>query len=120
MRQWGTERFGTMSAFASALGMKPPSLNDYLVGKTLPGNSLQAKLRALGCDIEWLMTGKSSGDLKKEREKKADAVIAFHAPGAMSEEQQKAIQKMVDELAQLPAGEVERAREIIRAAFKKK
>jgi hypothetical protein len=63
----------------------------------LPGNAMQTKLRALGCDIEWLMTGKGAEDQKKERARKADVAIAFHAPGAMSEEQRKAIQKMIDE-----------------------
>lgn len=37
--------------------MTQPSLSGYLTGKRRPGVDVQNKLRVLGCDIEWLMTG---------------------------------------------------------------
>lgn len=37
--------------------MSPQDLNRYLSGKAVPGNKIQTRLRKLGCDIEWLMTG---------------------------------------------------------------
>jgi len=40
--------------------MSSQNLHDYLSGRTNPGNEVQDKLRALGCNIEWLMTGKSA------------------------------------------------------------
>ena len=36
---------------------KPESLYQYLTGDHSPGRSMQERLRRLGCDIEWLMTG---------------------------------------------------------------
>ncbi|MBW7887417.1 MAG: hypothetical protein H3C35_03525 [Bacteroidetes bacterium] len=51
-----------MSNFSKALDMSSQNLNKYLNGKQRPGALLQSKLRGLGCDIEWLMTGKTSGE----------------------------------------------------------
>lgn len=46
-----------MAQFAKALAMDHGALRNYMVGDRTPGPVMQAKLRALGCDIEWLMTG---------------------------------------------------------------
>jgi repressor LexA len=58
--EFGQSRFGNergwRSRFAEALNVQPGHLQSYLMGKT-PGPELHIKLRALGCDIEWLMTG---------------------------------------------------------------
>ncbi len=51
-----------MSKFAAALEMKPQALQSYLGGGSKPGNKMQGKLRDLGCDIDWLMTGKISNE----------------------------------------------------------
>ena len=61
LREFGKSKFKNFVEFAKALSLKPQSLNSYLVGKTLPGNKLQAKLRDLGCDTNWLLTGKVMG-----------------------------------------------------------
>jgi repressor LexA len=34
-------------------------LNNYLSGQARPGGILQQRLRVLGCDVDWLMTGRS-------------------------------------------------------------
>lgn len=60
LREFGKKQFGTMAAFGRALRLRPQELYVYLKGESKPGNTLQAKLRELGCDIEWLMTGKRS------------------------------------------------------------
>lgn len=50
-----------MAEFSRRLELKTAQeLYPYLNGKSLPGNKLQSKLRDLGCDIEWLMTGERS------------------------------------------------------------
>lgn len=51
-----------MADFARAMKMHPASLNKYLNGVQRPGATFQDKLRALGCDIDWLLTGKSNDD----------------------------------------------------------
>lgn len=62
-----------MSDFARALTMEPPSLTKYLNGSQRPGFVMQERLRELGCDIEWLMTGKKSGDRETERLRQENA-----------------------------------------------
>jgi repressor LexA len=59
LREAGIARYGTLAEFARALDMKPQSLNDYLSGKSLPGNKLQTRLRELDIDAEFIMTGKT-------------------------------------------------------------
>ena len=69
LRLFGKEKFKTMTTFAAALKMKPQALNVYLVGQSLPGNTLQAKLRKMGCDINWLITGERI--LKESEDKRS-------------------------------------------------
>ncbi len=109
-----------MAAFARDLRVSQAYIYQYLNGHKTPGIEMHERLRKLGADVEWIMTGNKAEEQQKERTRKAEVAIAFHAPGAMSEEQRKAIQKMIDELAALPPGQVDRAREIVKAAFKKK
>lgn len=120
LRQFAEKRYGSVYKLSKQLGITPSSLHQYVSGRRQLGNKMQNRLRELGVDVEFIMTGKTSFELHKEREKKAPPVVAFHAPGHMSEEMQKTIQKLIEDLSALPPGEVERAREIIRAAFKKK
>jgi len=51
-------KHGYKTLFAKELDMTSNTLSHYLNDKLLPGNGLQNKLRELGCDIEWLMTGR--------------------------------------------------------------
>ena len=69
LRLFGKEKFKTMTTFAAALKMKPQALNVYLVGQSLPGNTMQAKLRKMGCDINWLITGERI--LKESEDKRS-------------------------------------------------
>ena len=59
LQKWGLERYKNLTAFAEGLGMSPQNLNAYLRGYRIPGNTLKGRLRELGCDIGWLMTGQS-------------------------------------------------------------
>jgi len=64
LRSFGAANFKSMSAFARALGMRPQNLGAYLSGKRIPGNKMEDKLRALGCDIIWLQHGATQGELQ--------------------------------------------------------
>lgn len=60
LREFGEQKFGKrgMAKFAEALGMTPGALSSsYLSGRSVPGHKLQGKLRELGADVEFIMTG---------------------------------------------------------------
>lgn len=58
LRLFAKVNFGSTSELARRMGVLPQSLTAYLSNRTIPGNVTQNKLRELGCDVEWLMTGK--------------------------------------------------------------
>lgn len=60
LKQFAKVNFGSVSELAKHMDVLPQSLTAYIANRTTPGNVTQNKLRALGCDIEWLMTGKSN------------------------------------------------------------
>lgn len=64
LAEFGKSKFGSgrgwQRDFAGALGISTANLRQYLADKAKPGNKLQNRLRALGCNITWLMTGKGS------------------------------------------------------------
>ncbi len=54
------KRFDSLAEFARLLEMEyPQQLQPYLTGKSLPGFELLARLRGLGCDPNWLMSGEA-------------------------------------------------------------
>ncbi len=104
-----------MAVFARALAMSPQALQNYLQGKMLPGNAVQEKLRALGCDIEWLMTGKKSGYAQEQYKKQtvAEPLIEFNAPGGVPPEVKKKMQKLARALSELNGEEVDKIQSVI-------
>lgn len=58
LKLFAIRNFGTVTALCEALNMTPQGLYAYISNRSKPGSALQEKLRAVGCDIEWLMTGK--------------------------------------------------------------
>lgn len=52
-------RFHSQAEFARALDMMPQTFNQYLNGRSLPGNVIQERMRLLGIDVQWVMTGRS-------------------------------------------------------------
>jgi hypothetical protein len=58
IKVFGLENFNTLTDFARAMGMKFPSLHQYLGPnpKREPGASVLKKLKVLGCDINWLLS----------------------------------------------------------------
>jgi len=80
LRTFIKEKFGTYEKGAAALNMKPPSLQTYLKGESLPGAALTAKLLELGCDINWLFDVKEvsqvSESLNKYSIKKNETILS--------------------------------------------
>lgn len=68
LKEFCDKNFEGPSAFARALSISPQNLYQYMSGKSAPGAIIQDRLRDLGCDIEWLMTGKTSVEYKAQRE----------------------------------------------------
>lgn len=64
LREWGLEKFGSVNAFAEALKIAQSQLSNYLNGRRIPGNKMQDRLRKLGCNITWLMTGETREQLE--------------------------------------------------------
>lgn len=60
LKTWGLEQFGSFVKFARAPGITQQTLNDYTSARILPGIKMQDRLRKVGCDVEWLMTGTPS------------------------------------------------------------
>ncbi|MBI3259549.1 MAG: hypothetical protein HYZ54_08775 [Ignavibacteriae bacterium] len=54
------ETKGGLRSLSRLIGKSDNYLAPYAYGKSEPGHKLQAMLRDVGCDIEWLMTGKES------------------------------------------------------------
>lgn len=51
---------GGLREVSRKMGRSDNYLGSYVYGASIPGNKLQEELRKLGCDIEWLMTGKET------------------------------------------------------------
>lgn len=58
LKQFGEKEFGSLSVLAAKLDMTPQALHRYLIGASAPGSNILSKLISLGCDVEWLLTGK--------------------------------------------------------------
>jgi len=67
--------------FAKALEISYGNLRQYLTGKSIPGNKMQARLRRIGVDPEWVMHGTGKPPIKGH----PDLTIALTTPGALKE-----------------------------------
>lgn len=54
IRSFGAQKFDSIKEFAEALGIAASNLQDYMNDKYAPGPKMLARLRALGCDLNWL------------------------------------------------------------------
>ncbi len=88
LRLFGYKRFGTMKKFAEALDMNPSTLySGYLNGRSLPGPVLLVKLIDLGCNINWLLTGRETMNNVTNNDKTVPKEISnIHAVYSSSEE----------------------------------
>ncbi len=66
MRLFGETVYNSVKEFAEAVKMAPPNLQKYMNDDREPGSGVLRKLFALGCNINWLLTGQ--GDMFAENE----------------------------------------------------
>lgn len=57
IREFGLSRYRTLSDFAKAMGIAQVHLSAYVRGRYRAGGKFQERLRALGANIDWIMTG---------------------------------------------------------------
>lgn len=121
LRSWGLSRYQSLKSFAVALQMSQPSLSSYVNAKRRPGVDIQSKLRALGCDIEWLMTG------REQSSQGGVSVSVIKEPGGiygslndLPSKTRTQIEQLVHELSALDTDDVEKVREIVRMCFPQK
>lgn len=62
IRKFGLRKFGSIKEFAEAMGMSQSNLQAYLQNRRKPGTPILKRLSALGCDIDWLLTGEANND----------------------------------------------------------
>lgn len=65
LKEFADKNFGSVNGLERALGMNRNSLSQYVYNRNTPGSNLLIKLRELGCDINWLLTGE--GEISKAR-----------------------------------------------------
>lgn len=54
IREFGESRYSTIKEFADALDMAPSNLQKYMADEFGVGTKILRRLRALGCDLNWL------------------------------------------------------------------
>jgi transcriptional regulator with XRE-family HTH domain len=84
LRAFGDSRFSSMAEFARALEVTPTYLSHYLSGRARPGNVVQAKLRGLGCNLEWLMTGEKGEQKHRVCTPEEEAILIYVHPFSAS------------------------------------
>lgn len=62
LRNWLIEKYDKLTIAAKALDMSDQTLNPYLRGARVPGNAVKNRLRELGCDVDWVMTGRKKDE----------------------------------------------------------
>lgn len=53
----GGKKIGAKQILSSKLNISQPALSGYFSGEHIPGNQMQAKLRGLGADTHYIITG---------------------------------------------------------------
>jgi hypothetical protein len=71
--KFGAEH-GWKSKYAQALNIRPQAIDTIILRESI-GAILQNRLRELGCDIEWLMTGKTEAGKKRVCTGEEEAMI---------------------------------------------
>lgn len=92
IRKFGEDNFTSMVEFASYLEVSKANLNQYLQGKNPPGFKMLSRLLLLGCDLNWLLSGKHTSSIMeqlKDREKELERELL---------EKDKIISKVAEQL----------------------
>jgi len=66
LRLFAKEKFNTIAELERAMGKNKGYLLSYLNGRSMLGGETLKQLSELGCDINWLLTGKNSVSASSE------------------------------------------------------
>lgn len=80
LRKFGEDNFASFAELARKMMISPQTIQAYLDGRVYPGGPFLAKLSALGCDINWLLTGKVSDEIKYVPLDEAEKIRMIHIP----------------------------------------
>jgi transcriptional regulator with XRE-family HTH domain len=58
LRKFAEKQFKSVSKMASEMGIAQPQMQRYISNENKPKTDFLEKLATLGCDINWLLTGK--------------------------------------------------------------
>lgn len=114
-RLCGSHR-GWQSKFAELLEISSGSLRNYLSGRVMPGNVLQEKLRNLGADVEWIMTGNSG----LHHEVDESLRVYFNAPKGVTEKQRKTYERLAALISKVPPEAADAIEAIVKVYLKGK
>lgn len=117
LRDFGDGHYNSLVEFARALEISPQQLNAYVSGQRIPGNAMQSRLRDLGCDIEWLMTGKRAAVQSQayKTQRVTQPQVEFNAPMGVSPEVKKKMQQLARRLSKLSADELDKIDKLLEA-----
>jgi transcriptional regulator with XRE-family HTH domain len=122
LRSFAEGRYKSMVAFAESLGVSASQINDYLSGRRTPGNTMQSRLRDLGCDIEWLMTGKRSIRYRDSQKTPAvgESLYELSSVTPLTAQQRKKFERLARRLRKLSAKDLDKVDELLGLFFKDK
>lgn len=80
LRKFSENNFNSFAELARRMNISPQTIQAYIDGRVYPGGPFLAKLSDLGCDINWLLTGKVSTDMKYVPIEEAEKVRMLHIP----------------------------------------
>ncbi|MHB1688246.1 MAG: helix-turn-helix domain-containing protein [Ignavibacteriaceae bacterium] len=75
LRTFAKSNFKNMEEFAKKLEIEQSSLSAYLNNRNIPGGKILIRIRKLGCDINWLLTGEVGIDYKNLVDAKTELEI---------------------------------------------
>jgi transcriptional regulator with XRE-family HTH domain len=119
LREFGEKRYGTMAAFSRALHIDPQALNQYLTGFTKPGNVLQDRLRKIGADVEWIITGSTYREGSVERKTVNEPVAAIYGKDGFEKIIDAISDDLTTEFKRAPLGDLEKAKEGLKKVLRK-
>jgi len=100
---------GWKKLFAQKLGVSPNHITDILGMRAAIGGKTQARLRELGCDVEWLLTGRRAGENSDAPTK----AIHYHADKPVTPELQKRAERIVQKFIDHPTADMALIEKII-------
>jgi hypothetical protein len=94
IKDFGINKFGSVKAFAEALGWHPSSLYTYFDDRSMPGAPLLIKLGEWGMDLNWLLLDRT--DIVK------DPTIPYEASELKKiKEENKELKKRLEQISNL-------------------